>query len=131
MVNEIIYLYIFISLIIAILSQQNKIKIKLKVNENQNTYNILGQQFGPIPQEVTNKKNGQIITPSQNQISLTGNNGDIIDIEMKFDQTIIDCSFMFNSCYYIESIDLSDIDLSSVNNFTNMFSGCGLLSSFE
>ena len=93
-------------------------KITVVIRGN-GTKNILANKTGILPIEVyinNNKKN--IINKSY----LLEKEENIIDLT--FDNSITNCSYMFSDLIDVIEIDLSQFDSTNINDMTGMFYGC-------
>lgn len=100
------------------------IKLKIKKDSTKNIY-FLNDNFNEINEEnaklhINNKKDNfnKYIKPSEEEQ---------YEIKIYFKNTIKNCSYMFNKCNEIISIDLSSFDSSDVISMSYMFSECNKL----
>ena len=112
----------------------NQIIIKIKVEKNDKENNKFKDIYFLGNNEFENKKNGEL---NENNCKIYVNNEEInfnkyfkpinegeYEIRIILLNRIKNCSYMFNNCNNIISIDLSSFDSSDVTNMSSMFKDC-------
>ena len=120
----------FLIYISAISSEEKTIKISLKANnKNQKEYKIISKNYINDIKEI--HLGSDIIEPLNTTLKLSLFDGADNTIIIFFNNIKANCSEMFMNCEDIESIDLSEYDMSSVSNYNKMFKGCKSLKSID
>ena len=93
-------------------------QIKLIINK-KGTIQVINNYFNIMPSSV--KVNSVSKTLSNGKLSLTSDTNTII---MSWDSPLSNCSYMFNDLLYIEEIDLSSFNSTSILYMSYMFKNC-------
>ena len=106
--------------------QNNEMIIEYYIN-NKSEINIFNLQF-----VINNKEKCQIIHNNETYelvsgIFKTNPREEVLRIKLKEKEKITDMSFMFNECYSLKSVNISNWNTENVLNMSHMFSGCNNL----
>ena len=132
-ISHLIIIYLILSPL-CIECNQRKLKsylstIKLKTNGSEDI-KILGDQYkGTNPDEIY--INGTKSSNISKSYYFTESDDNINNFTLVWADTPTNIRYMFCRCKNIIEIDLSDFDLSNINNMAYMFSGCSLLTSID
>jgi surface protein len=131
-----------LTLIFLNISKTNILKesfIKLKSNEINIKIQGIGEQYilyyeyvyCPNKIYLNGKQINMIDCHIINIPSQEGNEDEVNNITLIWDNSLTDTSYMFSYCYSLISIDLSNFDTSKVNNMKDMFFDSYLLTSLN
>ena len=103
---------------------------KYKINKNETKIKIFGNNF------VTNNKDRCKIIHDKKEYDLMeyfdiNNLNDILEIELKVNDDILDMSYMFENCSSLIYFSNNNLNTNNVNNMSNIFKDCLNLSTIH
>ena len=122
-----LFKYILILTLIISSLQEDSNSITLKINRKGNIYIYGCNNYRmSIPNEIIINGIVQSTKSNRYELNITNNEVELIWYN-KLDKT----SYMFDNCYYIDEINLTNFDASEVTNMDYMFYYCSSLTSLD